>query len=61
MITSRSDDLLVGFVSLLLLPLIAWRIFRGLRDGSLPLYRTYVDRTGGSRFGVLLALHVLSF
>ena len=58
----RSEDLLVGAIGLALLPLIAWRIRRGLREGRLPLYRTYVERDGvGSRFGLLLALHVLSF
>ena len=41
--------------------LIGRRIWRGLRDGRLPLYRTYVDRRdGASRFGLLLALHALS-
>ncbi len=45
-----------------LLPMIALRIRRGLREGRLPLYRTYVGRDeAGSKFGLLLALHVLSF
>ena len=58
----RSEDLLVGALALALLPLIAWRIRRGLREGRLPLYRTYVERDGaGSKFGLLLALHSLSF
>lgn len=58
----RSEDLLVGLIALALLPLIAWRIRRGLKEGRLPLYRTYVGRDeAGSRFGALLALHVLSF
>jgi hypothetical protein len=59
---ARGEDLLVGLVALALLPMIAARIRRGLREGRLPLYRTYLDRDGaGSKFGVLLALHVLSF
>ncbi len=58
----RPEDLLIGLVALALLPLIGWRVLRGLRDGRLPLYRTYVDRgERPARFDVLLALHVLSF
>ncbi|HEU0135645.1 MAG TPA: hypothetical protein VFR28_12555, partial [Allosphingosinicella sp.] len=58
----RSEDLLVGVIALALLPMIGWRIRRGLKEGRLPLYRTYVDRgEAGSRFGLLLALHALSF
>jgi hypothetical protein len=57
----RADDLLMGGVALLLVPLIAWRIYRGLRTGRLPLYRTTIGRdAGGGRFGVLLVLHLLS-
>lgn len=58
----RSEDLLVGLIALALLPMIAWRIRRGVRDGRLPLYRTYVGRDeAGSKFGLLLGLHALSF
>ena len=57
----RAEDLFVGVVALALLPLIGWRIARGLRDGHLPLYRTHVSRDDGARFNVLLALHFLSF
>ncbi|HYG46757.1 MAG TPA: hypothetical protein VD846_02350 [Allosphingosinicella sp.] len=58
----RSEDLLVGLIAVALLPMIAWRIRRGLREGRLPLYRTYVERAeAGSKFGLLLALHALSF
>lgn len=54
-------DLLVGLVALVLVPLIALRLWRGLRDGRLPLYRTYVTREAGQgKFGFLLALHALS-
>ena len=56
------EDLFVGIVGLALLPLIGWRIRRGLTEGRLPLYRTYVERDeAGSKFGLLLALHALSF
>ncbi len=58
----RIEDLLVGAIALALLPMIAWRIRRGLKEGRLPLYRTYVGRDeAGSKFGALLALHALSF
>lgn len=58
----RSEDLLVGMIGLALLPMIALRVRRGLREGRLPLYRTYVGRDeAGSKFGLLLALHALSF
>jgi len=56
------EDLLAGVIGVALLPLIAWRIRRGLREGRLPLYRTYVSRDEvGSKFGLLLALHALGF
>ncbi|HEX8480336.1 MAG TPA: hypothetical protein VF650_00350 [Allosphingosinicella sp.] len=59
---ASGEDLLVGLIAGALLPLIAWRVLRGLREGRLPLYRTYVDRDeAGSKFGLLLALHALSF
>lgn len=59
---AQGEDLFVGLVGVALLPVIAWRIRRGLREGRLPLYRTYVSREeAGSRFGLLLGLHVLSF
>jgi hypothetical protein len=57
----RSEDLLVGAIALALLPMIAWRVRRGLSEGRLPLYRTYVSREeAGSKFGLLLGLHALS-
>lgn len=56
------EDLLVGAIAALLLPLIALRIGRGLKAGRLPLYRNYVERgEAGSKFGLLLGLHALSF
>ncbi len=58
----RSEDLLVGAIAAALLPMIAWRIRRGLKEGRLPLYRTYVGRgEAGGKFGLLLALHSASF
>lgn len=56
------EDLLVGLVALALLPVIGWRIRRGLREGRLPIYRTRLSREESpSKFGFLLALHALSF
>ena len=61
MTTSRSEDVLVGLIALALVPLIALRIVRGLRDGQLPLYRTRVRReAGAAKFNALLGLHILS-
>ena len=58
---ARTEDLLVGLVGLVLVPLIVLRIWRGLRDGRLPIYRTYVTREQGQgKFAVLLAMHALS-
>jgi hypothetical protein len=61
MTLAPSGDLLVGLVALALVPAIAWRIRRGLRDGRLPAYRTYVNREEDPRrFRTLLVLHGLS-
>ncbi|HEX8467168.1 MAG TPA: hypothetical protein VF620_05135 [Allosphingosinicella sp.] len=57
---ASGEDLLVGLIALALVPLIAWRVRRGLKDGRLPLYRTYVRRDQGSKFALLLGLHALS-
>ena len=58
---AAGEDLLVGLIAAALLPLIALRVRRGLKEGRLPLYRTYVERgEAGSKFGLLLALHALS-
>ena len=62
MTISPSEDLLVGLIGLVLLLLIARRVLRGLREGQLPLYRTYVRRSEGeAKFAALLGVHVLSF
>lgn len=56
------ENLLVGIVALALLPLIAGRILRGLKEQRLPLYRSYVRRSdGAAKFTLLLALHAVSF
>jgi hypothetical protein len=62
MTTSRSEELLVALIALALLPMIGWRIARGLREGRLPVYRTYLSRDeSASKFRLLLALHIASF
>jgi hypothetical protein len=62
LVTFQGDSLLVGLVCLALLPIIAWRILRGLREGRLPLYRAYLERSdNAAKFGVLLALHAITF
>jgi hypothetical protein len=54
--------MLVGVIGLALLPMIAWRIVRGVREGRLPIYRTYFSRDeGAAKFNTLLGLHALSF
>ena len=59
--TFAGEDLFVGLVALALVPLIGLRLWRGVREGRLPLYRSYVTREAGkARFGFLLALHALS-
>ena len=61
MTTFRSEDLLVGLIALALVPLIGWRILRGLRSGRLPVYRSYLAREESrAKFSVLLALHGLT-
>jgi hypothetical protein len=58
---ARPEDLLVGTVALALVPLIAIRIRRGLRDGRLPVYRTYLSREERpGTFRALLVVHGLS-
>jgi hypothetical protein len=57
-----TEEMFVGLIAVALLPMIALRIRRGLKEGRLPLYRTYVGREeAGSRFRLLLGLHALTF
>lgn len=53
---------MVGLIALALLPLIGLRIWRGLRDGRLPVYRSYHERPdSAAKFNALLVLHSLAF
>jgi hypothetical protein len=57
-----SEHFLVGLIALALLPLIGLRIWRGLREGRLPVYRSYHERANGvAKFNFLLALHAIAF
>lgn len=59
--TFSGENLLVGLLALALVPVIGWRVWRGIRHGQLPLYRTRIDRreAGAAKFNVLLGLHLL--
>ena len=59
--TFQGENILVGLVALALLPVIGWRIWRGIKYGQLPLYRTRIDRAeaGAAKFNFLLGLHLL--
>ena len=60
--SATSENLVVGLIALALLPVIGWRIWRGVTQGQLPLYRTRIDRSvGAAKFNFLLGLHALLF
>ena len=61
--TSSGENLVVGLLALALLPVIGWRIWRGVKRGQLPLYKTRIDRAeaGVAKFNFLLGFHVLLF
>ena len=60
--SSTSENLVVGLIALALLPVIGWRIWRGVKQGELPLYKTRIDRSAGAgKFNFLLVLNVLIF
>ena len=44
MTTFPSEDGLVGLIALALIPWIGWTVRRGLKDGKLPIGRSYVRR-----------------
>jgi hypothetical protein len=59
---SQGENLVVGLIAVALLPAIGWRIWRGVKLGQLPLYKTRIDRSaGGGKFHFLLVLHVVIF
>ena len=61
MTAPSGETVLVGLVALAVVPFIALRIVRGVREGRLPVYRTYLRREDDrAKFNALLALHALS-
>jgi len=59
---TSTENLLVGLIALALLPVTAWRIWRGVKQGELPLYKTRIGRSAGAgKFNFLLGLHALIF
>jgi hypothetical protein len=58
MTISRSEDVLVGLITLALVPWIGWTVARGLRSNRLPIGRNYVDRLERpAPFALLLTLY----
>ncbi|HEX8643150.1 MAG TPA: hypothetical protein VF702_04470 [Allosphingosinicella sp.] len=56
-----NDNLLVGLFALALVPLIAVRVWRGVREGRLPIYRIHLRRDDNrAKFAALLAVHALT-
>ncbi len=60
MIGVRGEDVLVGVVCAVLAVLLLRRIVLGIRDGSMPVYRTRLSRAeaGRGKFGALIAVNV---
>jgi len=60
MTISRSEDLLVGIVAAaVVVPWTTWTVARGLRDGRLPIGRSYVRRDErAGPFWVLFTFYV---
>jgi len=60
--TFQGENLGVGLIAIALLPLIGFRIWRGVRDGRMPVYRAYHDRADSvAKFNMLLALNAVAF
>lgn len=57
----RSDELLIGFVALGLLPWIAWTVRRGFVSARLPIGKGYVEQAERPRaFRILLILYIVA-
>ena len=56
----RSEDGLVGIVTLALIPWIGWTIVRGLREDRLPVGRSYVGRDRRAAFHAMLVFYILA-
>jgi hypothetical protein len=58
---NNSENMLVGGIAAIVAGLVLSRIVRGVREGRLPVYRTYITRDeGAAKFNTMLALHILS-
>ena len=57
MTISRSEDVFVGVVALVLVPWTARVVMRGLREGRLPLGRSYIGRDRPGAFATLIAFY----
>ncbi|MCY7397600.1 MAG: hypothetical protein LH466_02005 [Sphingomonas bacterium] len=57
----RGEDVLVGVACALLALLLLRRIVLGLRDGTMPVYRTQLSRAeaGPGRYAALIAANAL--
>ena len=61
MTTFRSEEGLVGLLSLGIVPWVAWTVLRGLREGRLPIGRGHVLRSERPAvFDLLLAFYVVA-
>ena len=61
MIGRTGENLLVGLFALGVVPFVAMRIVRGVREGRVPVYRTYLTREENrAKFNTILALHTVS-
>ncbi len=60
MTTFRSEEALVGLLSLAVVPWIGWTVLRGWREGRLPIGRGHVARAERpAGFDLLLAAYVV--
>ncbi len=60
MTSLRSDEGLVGLLSLAVVPWIIWTVLRGWREGRLPIGRGHVVRADRpAAFDLLLATYVI--
>ncbi len=61
MTTFRSEETLVGIITLATIPWIVWTLRRGVRMGRLPIGRAYIGRAERpAAFRTLFTLYVLA-
>jgi hypothetical protein len=61
--TFQGDSFVIGLLALALLPVLGWRIWRAIRHGQIPLYKTRINRAeaGAAKFNTLLVLNGFLF